>query len=90
MLNLKRRLFYFKQVLEEERQKTRRLYVEFGFHSREYQEQFDSVHELSMKYEAMNYRSIHGYLANYGYTPYCEGPVTNNFLLKCYTDHHPF
>lgn len=56
--------------IEAKRLQVRQAYAIHGFHSKEYQQSFDELHDLNMVFMAANFRASRG-LPPDAKTPYC-------------------
>lgn len=56
--------------IEAKRREVNQAYERHGFHSREYQQGFDQLHDMRMDFMAQNYRKEWG-LPPDAKTPYC-------------------
>lgn len=59
-----------KGAIKAKRREVNHAYSAFGFHSREYQQSFDELHEMNMTYMAEQFRKERGLPPN-AKTPYC-------------------
>lgn len=57
-------------TIEAKRQEVRRAYSDYGFHSKQYQQGFDELHDLNMLFMANKFRASRGLPPN-AKTPYC-------------------
>ena len=54
-----------KTDIENKRQQVRTYFSQYGLKSTRYNQAFDELHELCMKYSAQIYRGMHGFSENH-------------------------